>query len=124
MTVKELQSGALQHLLSITDELPQGPVREGILAQLRATPSASLFILSKKAQSSEVRCEAATILTARLHENDANCPESPPFNAVSQGELPAELATHRHFYKFSEDECWVLTTEAASESQSSPVRLN
>ena len=31
MTFKELPSEVLQHLLSISDELPQGPVREGIL---------------------------------------------------------------------------------------------
>ena len=114
MTAKELQSGALQQLLSISDELPQGPLREGIFAQLRAAPSASLFILSREAQSEEVRCEAATILSARLREDDAQSPESPPTDAVSQGELPAELATHRHFYKFPENEGWVLTTRSGT----------
>ena len=112
MIVKQLEAGALQHLLSIDDELSQGPAREGILAQLQAAPSASLFILSRKAQSEEVRYEAATILTARLHEDEADNPESAFATAVSQGELPAELATHRHFYKFADDDGWVLTTRS------------
>jgi hypothetical protein len=51
MTDKELQGKSLQHLLSITDELPRELTRDGILAQLRVAPSASLFILSKKARS-------------------------------------------------------------------------
>ena len=80
--------------------------------QLRAAPSATLFILSRESKSKEVRCEADTMLSARLRGDDANCPEPAPFNAVSQGELPAELATHRHFYKFSEGEGWVLTTRS------------
>jgi hypothetical protein len=111
MTAEEPHSEAFQYLQSIGGELPPGPMRESILAQLRAAPSASLFILSRKAQSADVRCEAATILTARWHEDDAS-PEPAPFDAVSQRELPAELATHRHFYKFSEGERWVLTTRS------------
>jgi len=55
MTDKELQGKSLQHLLSITDELPQELTRDA-----------------------------------------------------------AELATHRHFDKFSEDECWVLTTRSGA----------
>lgn len=112
MIIKELQSGPLQQLLSLGDELPAGPAREGVLAQLRAAPSAALFILSRESQSEAVRGEAAAVLSARLRDDDVAPPEPPPFDPVSQRELPAELATHRHFYKFPEGEGWVLTTRS------------
>ena len=112
MIIKELQSGPLRQLLSRTDELPPGPEREGILAQLQSAPSAALFILSRDSQSEGVRCEAAAVLSARLRGDDATGPEPPSFNAANQGELPAELATHRHFYKFAEGGGWALTTRS------------
>ena len=106
---KILSQEVINHLLVVADGLPHGPTIDEILVQLHAASLASVFILSRKAQSSEVRCEAAKIVNARLHEDD-NGPEPPAFDAVSQGELPPKLATHRHFYKFLEDQRWVLTT--------------
>jgi len=109
---KVFSQEALNQILSVADGLPHGPTLDGILVQLHAASLASLFILSQKAQSKEVRCEAAKIMNARLHEDDHCGPESPTSDAVSLGELPPKLATHRHFYKFFEDERWVLTTRS------------
>ena len=106
---KILSEEAINHLLSVADGLPHGPTLDEILVKLNAASLASVFVLSRKAQSNEVRCEAAKIVHARLHEDDSG-PEPPAFDAVSQGELPPKLATHRHFYKFCEDQQWVLTT--------------
>ncbi len=108
---KTLSEEAINDLLLVADGLPHGPTLDEIRGQLHAASLASVFILSRKAQSSEVRCEAAKIVDARLHEDD-NGPEPPAFDAVSQGELPPKLATHRHFYKFCEDHQWVLTTRS------------
>jgi hypothetical protein len=106
-----LSQETLDKLLAVADGLPDGPTLDEILVQLHSASLASVFILSRKAQSREVRGEAAKIVSARLHEDD-NGPEPPAFDAVSQGELPPKLATHRHFYKFPEDQQWVLTTRS------------
>jgi hypothetical protein len=106
---KILSQEAINQLLAVADGLPHGPTLDELLVQLRAAPLAAVFILSRKAQSSEVRSEAAKIVNARLHE-DNNGPEPPAFDAVSEGEPPPKLATHRHFYKVCEDQRWVLTT--------------
>ena len=108
---KTLSQEAINRLLSVADGLPQGPTLDDILAQLHSASLAAVFILSRKAQSREVRDEAAKIVKARLHDDD-NGPEPPLFDALSQGELPPNLATHRHFYKFPEDQWWVLTTRS------------
>ena len=108
---KSRSEEAVNQLLMLADGLPHGPTLDEIRGQLQAASLASVFILSRKAQSSEVRSEAAKIVNARLHEDD-NGPEPPAFDAVSQGELPPKLATHRHFYKFCEDQRWVLTTRS------------
>jgi hypothetical protein len=103
----------LHYLLSISNGPPQGPAWDAVLAQVRGASTASLFILSRKAQSSDVRREAAAALNARLHEPGDGGPAKPSSaDAVSQDELPPELATHRHFYKFSEGEQWVLATRS------------
>jgi hypothetical protein len=107
-----LSQDAIDQLLSLTDERVHGPTHEEIVIQLQTASLASLFVLSRKAHSTEVQREAATILNARLHEGDTSDPECSPFDAVSQGELPPSLATHRHFLKFSEGERWVLTTRS------------
>jgi hypothetical protein len=102
----------LQYLLSIPDPLPEGKQGD-IRAQLHRAPSASLFVLSRQAQSAEVRCEAARALDARLREgDDSGAAASRHWDAVARGELPPELATARHFYKFPEDEQWVLATRS------------
>ena len=102
----------LVYLLSLTDAPPQGPAWDSILAQVHGASTASLFVLSRRAQSSEVRREAAAALNSRLHEPGDGGSEKPSSDVVSQGELPPELATHRHFYKFSEGEQWVLATRS------------
>ena len=104
----------LEYLLSIPDPLPEEK-RGEILTKLHEAPLASLFTLSRRALSPEVRSEAAQTLNARLREGDEpaaeNTPASDPFaEAVGRGELPPELATARHFYKFPEAERWLLTT--------------
>ena len=71
---KVLTQEALDQLLSVTDGQLHGPTLDEILVQLRAAPWVSVLILSRKAQSSEVRCEAAKIVNARLHE-DENGPD-------------------------------------------------
>jgi len=109
---KTLSREALNQLLSVADGLPDGPTLDELLVQFHAASLASLFILSRKAISKEVRCEAAKIVNARLHEDDPCDTESPISNGVSQHELPPKLATHRHFYKCFEDERWVLTTRS------------
>jgi hypothetical protein len=109
---KNLPNKTQQYLLSIPDALSAGTLGD-IAVQLRDAPSAFLFVLSRQAQSSEVRSEAARALHARLHENDpVGSGSSPHSDAVTQGELPPELATARHFYKFSDDDQWVLTTRS------------
>jgi len=111
----KLANEAQRYLLSITDDLFQGPAQDKILSELRAAPFASLFVLSRTAQSTEVRREAAKILKARLRE-DASRPSQPPppayvpTNGEGTAELPAAVATHRHFYKFFQDGYWVLAT--------------
>jgi hypothetical protein len=106
---KRLENDSLHHLLSITDDVFRESERDDILAQLREAPAASLFVLSRTAASEEVRSEAATLLNARLRESEDDIPSS---NAPNLEELPPELATHRHFYKFCEDSRWVLTTRS------------
>ena len=108
---KVLSQEALDQLLAVADGLADGPTLDEILIQLHTASLASVFILSRKARSKEVRCEAAKIVQARLHEDD-NGPAPLAFDAVSQGELPPNLATHRHFYKFFEDERWMLSTRS------------
>ncbi len=109
---KNFSNETLQHLLSIPDPLPAGMLG-GIAGQLRAAPLASVFVLSRKAQSSEVRTEAGRLVNFRLREDDPVGSESSPHSdAVTRGELPPELATARHFYKFPEGEQWVLTTRS------------
>jgi hypothetical protein len=107
---KTLSNEMLQYLLSITDPLPEASQGD-ILVKLRDAPLASLFVLSRRAESSKIRSEAANALNARLREDDdPSSTSSPHSEAVSRGELPPELATARHFYKFPENEQWVLTT--------------
>lgn len=101
-----------QYLLSISDPLPDG-MRDDIAARLREAPLASLFVLSRQAQSSEVRSEAAAALNDRMRDDDDSASAtSPSLDAVARGELPPDLATARHFYKFSEDDQWLLTTRS------------
>jgi hypothetical protein len=102
----------LQQLLSIPDPLPAGTL-DDIAVQLREAPLSSVFVISRKAQSSEVRSKAERAVNARLREDGPVDPEtSPHAAAVNRGELPPEVATARHFYKFCEDEQWVLTTRS------------
>lgn len=108
---KHLPNERLQSLLAIPDPLPEGML-DGIAVQLRAALLPSLFVLSRRAQSSAIRSEAAATLDARLHEDDEAPESSPSADAVARGELPPELATARHFYKFSEGDQWVLTTRS------------
>jgi hypothetical protein len=109
---KTFSNEMLQYLLSIPDPLPEGKQGD-VRVQLREAPSASLFVLSRQAQSSEVRSEAARALDARLREGDDSGPGAALHSdAVARGELPPELATARHFYKFPEDEQWVLSTRS------------
>jgi hypothetical protein len=107
-----LSQEALQQRLSVAAGLGEGAARADVLAQLRAAPSAALFILSRRARSEDVRREAGEILSARLREDAACRPEPSPSSATIPGELPAALAAHRHFYKFSEHERWVLATRS------------
>jgi hypothetical protein len=109
---KALPPEALENLQALVDGLPQGPTLDAIRVQLQTAPLSSLFILSRKAQSSEVRSEAAQIMNARLHEDDSCSPEPSTCDTIRQGELPANVATNRHFYKFLEDGRWVLTTRS------------
>ena len=106
---KRLANDALHHLLSITDDAFLESVRDDLLTPLREAPAASLFVLSRKALSREVRSEAAAVLNARLREDEDGLP---PSDAADPKELPPELAAHRHFYKFCEDGQWVLTTRS------------
>ena len=109
---KNFSNETLQYLLSIPDPLAAGTLGD-FAVRLREAPLASVFALSRKAQSSEIRSEAERVVNARLREDDSAGPESSPHaEAVARGELPAELATARHFYKFPENEQWVLTTRS------------
>lgn len=112
----------LRDLMSVVGNLPEGSGREDILARLRAASSASLFVLSKKAQSSDVRCEASKVLEARLREGEVPAPPDSGGANLSDGSsvLPPELAKNRHFYKFCEDERWVLTTRSGVRIASFP----
>jgi hypothetical protein len=103
----------LQDLLSVADPLPAAALSD-LPARLRDARAASLFTLSRQAQSSEVRAEAAKALSARLREDHpvAADEKSPQADAIARGELPPELATARHFYKFSDEDQWVLTTRS------------
>jgi hypothetical protein len=107
---KRLANDALQHLLLITEDEFQDSVREDLLAPLCKAPTASLFVLSREAAASGIRLEAEAVLTARLREDREEETTTPPVDVANLEELPPELATHRHFYKFSEGEQWVLTT--------------
>ena len=105
----------LHDLLSVAGDLPEGSGREDVLARLRAASSSSLFVLSKKAQSSDVRCEAAKALEARLREGNVPMTSQDSRGAnLSDGSsaLPPDVAKSRHFYKFCENERWVLTTRS------------
>ena len=68
---KSLAEEALDQLLAIAEGLPNSAgapcltIAE-IQDQLQAAPLSSLFILSRNAQSSEVRREAAKILSQKL----------------------------------------------------------
>ena len=109
---KNFSNETLQHLLSIPDPLAAGTLGD-IAVRLRDAPLASVFALSRKAHSSEIRSEAEQAVNARLREDDPANPESSPHaDAVARGELPPEVATVRHFYKFREGEQWVLTTRS------------
>ena len=107
-----LSQEAVDQLLSVADGLPDGPARAEMLGKLQTASFASLYVLSRKAQSSEVRCKAAEILDSRLHADESGNPEPPPPDVVSLGELPPNLAVHRHFLKFCEGQQWVLTTRS------------
>lgn len=109
---KRLANDALQHLLLITDDDFQESVREDLLAPLCTAPTKSLFILSREAATQDVRFEAEAVLTARLREDREDEDIAPPVDAANPEELPPELATHRHFYKFCENGRWVLTTRS------------
>jgi hypothetical protein len=100
----------MQQLLSVTDAACDEEFRSVLPANLCTAPSASLFILSRRALAEAVRAEAEKVLSARLHEGEA--PEAPPAEAVNSDTLPPEYATHRHFYKFCEGQRWVLTTRS------------
>lgn len=112
MENKTTSKESLQYPMSISDPIPEGK-QDDIAVELREAPSASLFMLSRQAQSSGVRSQAAKALDGRLREEDQSTPgTSPTSDAITRGELPPELATVRHFYKFPEGEQWVLTTRS------------
>lgn len=104
---KRLDNTALDELLSITDDKYQESERDDLLTPLYEATAVSLFVLSREALSSKVRSEAAIALDARLREGAESVP---PSNSAAPQELPPELASHRHFYKFCEDRQWMLTT--------------
>lgn len=110
----------LQHLLSVADPLPAGTLGN-IAMQLREAPLASVFVLSRKAESSEIRSQAEKVVNARLREGNPSAIESSPHSdAVTRGELPPDVAMARHFYKFPEGEQWVLTTRSGIRIASFP----
>jgi hypothetical protein len=104
-------------LQSISDEQFRGLSHAGIMARLNDESSASLFVLSKKAQSKELQAAAANTLETRLRQDE---PPAEPTAAAADAaqveqsltELPPELATARHFYKFAEGDRWVLSTRS------------
>jgi hypothetical protein len=117
---KYFSNETLQHLLSVPDPLPAGTLGN-IAIQLREAPLASVFVLSRKAESSEIRSEAEKAVNARLREDGpAGIESSPHSDAVARGELPPDVATARHFYKFPEGEQWVLTTRSGVRIASFP----
>ena len=101
----------LQYWLSVRDDACQGAAAGALPALLRSAPSASLFILSRRAACGLVRAEAEKALTARLPAADA-AETAAPAGAAACSELPPELASHRHFYKFAEQQRWVLATRS------------
>lgn len=109
MSEKKLADDALRRLLSIGDEASLELGQEELRVTLCEAPASSLFRLSREAASGRVREEAAAVLAARLRDEEEVVP---PVEEATPGELPPELATHRHFYKFAEGERWALTTRS------------
>lgn len=109
MSEKKLVGDALRRLSSIGDEAFLELGQDELQAALHEAMSSSLFRLSREAASIRVREEAAAVLATRLRGEEEVVQ---PVEEATPEELPPELATHRHFYKFADGERWALTTRS------------